>query len=301
MSDSKKLSFHSTRISVFTSFGFFAAISVLLMMVDHKLQVMEPIRVGFSDVSNAVYTVLSLPGRGVQTATDYLRTKANLVAENQELREKVLTAEIEKHQLARLAEENQVLKQILVQKTAFPLKMEMFDIRRMITDGFSQRYVINGGTNDGLAQGMPVLTEAGLAGQLVHVGKFSSQVQLIQDKNQKVPVLFEKSKVVGIVEGAGDGKRLLSRELPYTDKISPGEQVVTSGLDGIYPKGIPVGKVTKVEPIEAGAFIEVTIDTPKGVTTGEKVLVMLVDTDDPIPSLDEDLQIKGRRSARLEK
>lgn len=301
MADSKNLSFNAARVSAFTSFGFFAAVSVLMMVVDHKLQVMEPLRTGFSDISNVTYAVLTSPIRGVQSAAEYFHSKASLVAENKTLKEKIQTAELERHLLSRLAEENQVLKDMLVQKSAFPIKMEMFDVRRMISDGFTQRYIINGGSNDGLAPGMPVLTEAGLAGQLIHVANNSSQVQLIQDKNQKIPVFFEGSKIVGIVEGAGDGKSLRSRGLPYSDLIQPGDRVVTSGLDGVFPKGIPVGVVSKVEPIEAGAFLEVTIDTPKSVSTGEKVLVVLVDTETVIPSIKDHQPSNGRRSARLEK
>lgn len=138
----------------------------------------------------------------------------------------------------------------------------MFEVRRALSDGFTQRYQIDGGSNDGLEVGMPVVTEAGLAGQLIHVAPNSSQVQLIQDKNQEVPVLFTTSHVRGIVRGSGDGTTLQSRDLPFSDKIKVGEKVVTSGLDGIYPKGIPVGVVTKVEPGDSGSYIDVTVSSP---------------------------------------
>ena len=138
------------------------------------------------------------------------------------------------------------------------------------------------------ADPMTVVTEAGLAGQLIHVAPNSSQVQLIQDKNQEVPVLFTTSHVRGIVRGSGDGSTLQSRDLPFSDKIKVGEKVVTSGLDGIYPKGIPVGVVTKVEPGDSGSYINVTVASPKSIGTSEYVLVLYVDTKVELPDLDEE-------------
>ena len=106
--------------------------------------------------------------------------------------------------MSTLSEENRVLKEMLQQKTLYTAKTGMFEVRRALSDGFTQRYQIDGGSNDGLEVGMPVVTEAGLAGQLIHVAPNSSQVQLIQDKNQEVPVLFTTSHVRGIVRGSGE-------------------------------------------------------------------------------------------------
>lgn len=272
------LRFNASRASSVTSFGFFVAVSVLTMIVDHKLQVMEPARSGFAFVASAVHNIAAYPAKGFADASEYLRHKSFLIEENEILKKRLAKSEMEQFRIQSLANENQALKEMLQQKAAFPVKTELFEIKRALYDGFTQRYQINGGSLDGIEVGMPVLTGSGLAGQIIHVAPYSSQVQLIQDKNQEVPVEFATSHARGIVRGTGDGEHLQSRDLPYSDKIAPGELVITSGLDGIYPKGIPVGTVKEVRAGEDGAYSEVFIETPKSIKTSEYVLVMFVDT-----------------------
>ena len=278
---SKHLKFNAPRASSFTSFGFFVAISVLMMVVDHQMQVMEPVRSGFAWVSDWIHNGVASPARGVE-----------------ELKKRLAESEMQRYRMSTLSEENRVLKEMLQQKTLYTAKTGMFEVRRALSDGFTQRYQIDGGSNDGLEVGMPVVTEAGLAGQLIHVAPNSSQVQLIQDKNQEVPVLFTTSHVRGIVRGSGDGTTLQSRDLPFSDKIKVGEKVVTSGLDGIYPKGIPVGVVTKVEPGDSGSYIDVTVSSPKSIGTSEYVLVLYVDTKVELPDLEEEEENAGDGQVR---
>ena len=91
---------------------------------------------------------------------------------------------------------------------------------------------------------------------------------------------------------------LQSRDLPFSDKIKVGEKVVTSGLDDIYPKGIPVGVVTKVEPGDSGSYIDVTVSSPKSIGTSEYVLVLYVDTKVELPDLDEEEENAGDGQVR---
>lgn len=284
---SNHLKFNGSRASSFTSFGFFAAASILLMIVDHQMRVMEPVRNGFAAVSNAVYSTVTAPARGVEYLASHLQSKSSLVSENERLKDEIEATNLIKFKLNTLSEENAALKQLLEQKEKIPEKMELFNVRRVLSDGFTQRYQIDGGFSDGLAVGMPVLTEQGLAGQLIHVARNASQVQLIQDKNQEIPVLFEGSNVRGIVHGTGYTKTLESRDLPYTDKIKAGDRVVTSGLDGIYPKGILVGTVRSVTPGEAGSYVNVTIDAPQSIGTNDRVMVLLVNTKVEMPDLED--------------
>ena len=86
---SKHLKFNAPRASSFTSFGFFVAISVLMMVVDHQMQVMEPVRSGFAWVSDWIHNGVSSPARGVDFADSYLRSKSSLIAQNEELKKRL--------------------------------------------------------------------------------------------------------------------------------------------------------------------------------------------------------------------
>lgn len=284
---SNHLKFNGSKSSAFTSFGFFAVASILLMVVDHQMRVMEPVRNAFAVVSNAVYSTVTAPARVAEKLSEHLHSKSTLVKENEELRTQIASTRLIQFRVDSLNEENRVLKKMLQQKMVYPEKTAMFNVRRVLSDGFTQRYQIDGGSEDGLAVGMPVLTEEGLAGQLIHVARNSSQVQLIQDKNQEVPILFESSGVRGIVRGTGDSNELVSRDLPFTDLIKVGDKVVTSGLDGIYPKGIPVGTVSQVLPGESGSYVDIKVQAPKSIGASDSVLVMLVNTKVELSDLDD--------------
>ena len=87
---SKHLKFNAPRASSFTSFGFFVAISVLMMVVDHQMQVMEPVRSGFAWVSDWIHNGVASPARGVDFADSYLRSKSSLIAQNEELKKRLV-------------------------------------------------------------------------------------------------------------------------------------------------------------------------------------------------------------------
>ncbi len=280
--------FFTPRSSSATSFAFFAVISVLLMIVDHQMHVMEPVRSRLSVISDSAYNVLMFPAAVVEEVAERFSSKNKLIEENNELKTQIIESNILTSRLNTVSEENRVLKQMLTEKESLPVQTGLFQVKKTLSDGFTQRFQIDGGSNDGLQVGMPVLSEKGLAGQLIHVGPLSSQVQLIQDKNQEVPVLFTTSGVRGIVRGTGEPYRLESRDLPFTDKIQVGEKVVTSGLDGVYPKGIAVGEVISVVPEETGAYVEVTVGTEKGIGDQDLVLVLKVNPYAGIPVIEPD-------------
>ncbi len=280
--------FFGPRPSSVTSFGFFAVISVLLMITDHQMRMMEPVRSGLSLVSDTAYSALTAPVRLAEGFSARLTSKNELLKDNAELKNEVMKVQVLGSRLETLEEENRLLKQMLMQKKVQQVPSAMFLVTRVLSDGYTQRFQINGGSDQGLQPGMPVLSEKGLAGQLVHVGPLSSLMRLVQDKNQEVPVTFEGSGIRGLVRGTGEDTKLETRDLPYTDKIKPGDKVVTSGLDGVYPKGIPVGTVISAVPSDTGSYVEVTIEAVKGLANHDAVLVLLVDPISNLPK--EDLE-----------
>ncbi len=279
--------FFGPRSSSATSFGFFAVMSVLIMIVDHQIQLMEPVRSGISVVSDTAYSTITAPVRMADDVAERFVSKNRLLKENEAMRLQIEKVKILSSRLETLSEENRILRQMLMQKKSLPTESAMFKVRRVLSDGFTQRFQIDGGSEQGLKVGMPVVSEKGLAGQLVHVGLISSQVQLIQDKNQEVPVLFEGSGVRGLIRGTGASNLLQSRDLPFTDKIKQGDKVVTSGLDGVYPKGLPVGVVQSAVPGETGTYVEVTVQAHQSIGEQDDVLVLLVDPVVNLPEIDE--------------
>lgn len=290
--------FFSTKASSFTSFGFFAVLSVILLTVDHKIQLMDPVRRYLNEFTETTYEVLTFPVRGIEYLTDNFHSKARLQAENESLRAENRKIFLDAMRYEELLRENEALRKLLNAKTTLGVESRLFDVRNILSDGFSQFLVIDGGSDDGIKVGMPVVADAGLAGQISRVSKRTSLVQLVQDKGLSVPVLFEGSNVLGIVQGAGDGNTLVSRDLRYNAKIKVGDHVVTSGLDGIYPRGIPVGVVKSARPSNSGVFSEVSISNPHVVDKNSSVMVLFVDTNKDFEDDDNDAPADSQQRRR---
>ena len=231
---SKHLKFNAPRASSFTSFGFFVAISVLMMVVDHQMQVMEPVRSGFAWVSDWIHNGVASPARGVDFADSYLRSKSSLIAQNEELKKRLAESEMQRYRMSTLSEENRVLKEMLQQKTLYTAEPGRLEVRRALSDGFTQRYQIDGGSNDGLEVGMPVVTEAGLAGQLIHVAPNSSQVQLFQGK---VPVSSRLRTFAGLSAAAGTERRFRAAIFRSPTKLRLAKRWLRPVLTASIPKG----------------------------------------------------------------
>jgi rod shape-determining protein MreC len=290
--------FFSAKAS-FTSFGFFAALSLILITVDHRIQLMDPVRSELAQVSHLAHSVLSMPLSWTEDLLENFHSKSRLQKENSELSSRLRKLEIDLLRLESLAQENASLRQMLGAKDFMQVPSRLFDVRRVISDGFTQYFVIDGGSDEGVKVGMPVVSDKGLAGQIARVSKASSLVQLIQDKNMQIPVLFKDAKIYGILQGAGDGSTLVSRDLPFTEKIRAGDEVVTSGLDGIYPRGIPVGIVLSTEPSKSGIFSLVHVASQKSIQDANSILVLFVDPNRELDeSGDEDDGQQRRRAVR---
>jgi len=112
----------------------------------------------------------------------------------------------------------------------------------------SSMVVIDRGSKDGVQKNMVAVSNAGLVGKVIAVGPNTAEVLLILDREGAAGALVEETRTPGVVEGAEEGPGLLKMvSLPYDAKLQKGEMVVTSGMGGIFPPGLPIGKITKVE------------------------------------------------------
>ncbi|MDH5298097.1 MAG: rod shape-determining protein MreC [Desulfobulbaceae bacterium] len=133
--------------------------------------------------------------------------------------------------------------------------------------------IIDRGSSDGVQQGMPVVTEAGIVGQILSASPHYSKVLLTCDPNSAIDALIQSSRVQGIVKGQGSGY-----QLNYVLKnfaVREGDTIVTSGLGGIFPKGLPVGTVTKVTKSRRGMFQEIIIKPSVDFSQLEHLIIIM--------------------------
>lgn len=133
---------------------------------------------------------------------------------------------------------------------------------------------INKGSAHGLTPGMPVLVPPGLIGRLTDVSWHSSKVLLLIDENSNVDVLIQRTRVQGIVRGAGS-RGCVVRYISKIQDVKEGDVVVTSGMSNIFPKGLLIGKVSHVDRMDVGLFLQIRVAPFADFATLEEVLVLL--------------------------
>ncbi|PIE71858.1 MAG: rod shape-determining protein MreC [Deltaproteobacteria bacterium] len=134
--------------------------------------------------------------------------------------------------------------------------------------------VIDKGLADGVTAGMPVVVPDGVVGQVAETSRKYSRVLLINDRNSAIDALVQRNRARGIVKGGEQGDCLFSYALRKED-IMAGDVIITSGLDGVYPKGLAVGTVARIRRTSAGIFQDVVIAPNVSFEKLEEVLVLL--------------------------
>lgn len=226
-------------------FFLFAIISAVLMYFDQKEGWGDRIRYGLTAAAYPIQVTIGSPGRLWSASSDFFRSRNTLRAENQALRERERALALRTLRLEALEAENARLRALdgplppLVSQSAL-LNVVNADLGRL-----RQRLVVDAGQNLDLYRSQPVVDARGLVGQLVRVGPWSSEVMLITDPEAAVPVQVLRSGVLSVAVGTGASNELDLPLLAATADVRAGDQLVTSGIGGVFPAGIPVGVVTE--------------------------------------------------------
>ncbi|MEK6286094.1 MAG: rod shape-determining protein MreC [Acidobacteriota bacterium] len=199
--------------------------------------------------------------------------------ENVELREKVerLTAELNK-ELERAAALDSLRRQLALPTHPEYGKLAANVISRDASLWF-RRLTIDRGTLDGVKRDMPVATAGGIVGRVISVGPNFAMVQAITDKHAGVGAMLQTSRAMGEVRGV-DNDRCELRNISSSENVEPGESIVTTGLDRIYPKGLLVGTVERVEADPNGPWHKIIVKPAAPVDRVEHLLILLVDQKD---------------------
>ncbi len=222
-----------------------------------------------SPVFRAINVVLN----GIQETWDDYFALVETEAENRELRLRVEKFDMERNRFREILAENSRLHKLLELKGNSSCSMTAAAVIAGNSADWSHTLTIDKGLKDGIAVNMAVIGAHGLAGRIYAVSQESAKVLLITDFKSSVAVRFQTSREEAIMDGAGE-----SCKLKYVHKdsfIQPGERIITSGLDGIFPEGIPVGIVQKVKQLDYGIFQEVTLMPSERLNSLEEVLVIV--------------------------
>ena len=218
-------------------------------------------------------------GNIVTNLTADQATLSELQAENDELRAR----NVELEEAAQSAER---LQGLLDLRDANNLQSTAARIISGSGDSWGTTVTIDKGASSGLAVGMPVTTSNGVIGQIVECGPATSTVRLITDDNSSVSAMVQSSRAQGMLVGTVTGQLELTL-IGADQSVAQGDVVVTSGLGGVFPKGLPLGEVTSVESSPGAAYLTIVVEPFAHAENYEEVLVITSLTEEQRATADD--------------
>jgi rod shape-determining protein MreC len=253
---------------------FFALASIMLMVLDARFRYAEPLRNILAIAAYPLQQLAIAPVSAVTRAREFFSTQSELRRQNAELRADKLRDADDLLTLEALRAENTELRRLLGAKEQTPREALFAEIVYSGRDPFSRKVIIDKGGQDKVEAGQPVIDAVGVVGQVTRVQPLLAEVTLIVDKDFAIPVQVVRNGLRGVAYGSGDGSTLELRHMASNAEVETGDMLVTSGIDGIYPRGLPVAKVVKIEREASYAFAKIWGQPLGGTTQNRQVLVL---------------------------
>ncbi len=245
--------------SALTKLALCSALAIFLMVADARLHLMGPARAALALALNPLQRAVLAPVDAWEAAGDYLRgTERAMAAENAARLQ--LTHQAERlSRASQLEAENAKLRALLGLRPALTVKSLTAEVLYEASDPYSRRVVVDRGSRDGVVAGAPVINDLGVLGQVTRVYSLSSEVTQLTDKDAAIPLLNTRTQVRSAANGSANGAAMELRFLAANADVKIGDLMATSGMDGIYPPGLPVARVTAVERRGEAGFARVVL------------------------------------------
>jgi rod shape-determining protein MreC len=277
-------------------FFFFASLSLALLVVDARFRYVEGLR---SWLALGVYPLQRAATAPIDLAlgiAGYFSTQSSLIAENQKLREQALANARDAQRFEATQAEAAELRRLAGAAEKFPLQAATAEVLYLGRDPYAHKLFIDRGATQGIRPGSPVTDELGVVGQVTRVHALMSEVTLLTNPDQAIPVQVVRNGLRAVAFGAGASGMLELRYMPANAEIQTGDRLVTSGIDGTYPAGLAVATVVRVERDAEHTFARVVCRPAAGVDRGRNVLVL--SNEQPRLARPDETQPKERRSEK---
>ena len=277
---------------------FFASLSLALLVLDARFRYAEGLRSVLALAAYPLQRAATAPVDLLGAVGSYFSTQAQLFEENAALRAKNLALAQAAQRYETAEAEAAQLRRLIGAAEKLDVKATPAEILYAGRDPYSHKVFINLGAQQGVKPGSPVADEAGVVGQVTRVHPLVSEVTLVTDQDHAVPIQVVGNGLRAIAFGGGPSGMLELRFTAGNAEIQNGDRLVTSGIDGTYPAGLPVATVVRIERDAEHSFARVVCRPIAGVDRGRFVLVL---SDEAArPSRPEEAQPgKERRSDKV--
>jgi rod shape-determining protein MreC len=270
------------------------AISILLMILDLKYQSTDQIRSGIQHLLYPIQILVSQPEKILSSWNESFVTmrsmKETIADQKNSIRDLTLLSSISEN----LESENKNLRNLLQLQQQSPYSSIAAEVIYNPINPSSQKVVISRGKNDGILLGMPVANEGGIIGQVVRLYDSSAEVAVLEERDATIPVMVTRSGQRGVLFGVGRTSPLELRFISNFGDLDVGDYLSTSGIDGVFPPGIPVAIITKIERALDNSGAQISCRPLADLNTSKHLIVLLYrpSNDAPNPIVPESIKNK---------
>ncbi len=259
----------------------YVVLALAMMVVDVHWRVLEPARQAVAVALYPFQRLVMLP-RDVMSGIDNWTNAASLVRREKEAlqSQRIELAQVATH-AAQLAAENQQLRRLLNVADQVRQSSVAVEVLYEPVNAYTRHLVLNKGSTSGIAPGMPVIDEGGIVGQIVRVTPFTSEAALVTDDRVSVPVQLLRNGLRLIAFGGNIAGKVEVRYLTADSDVKPGDVLVTSGVGGLFPAGLPVAQIDEVRHDGATGFAMAEATPLSHPGRYRHFLVLLVETPQP--------------------
>lgn len=259
--------------------------AIVLMLMDQRGHYVPRARSAMELLVEPVFHLVGWPAEAFQTMGQHTRARSDLIAENQQLQQQLLSVAGSVQTLDAMQQENQRLRDLLNATDGRVLDFQFAEMKRVDLDPFSHKVWIDQGFDSGVVDGQAVIDGMGIVGQVEDVHLHFSTVRLISDPDHALPVQINRTGLRTVAYGSGQTSHLLMPNVPLQADVSPGDMIVTSGLGDRFPAGFPVGEVLSVDRDGGETFATVYLRPFAALDRGREVLLIKPQlTGPPLPA-----------------
>ena len=280
----------------------FSALALFLMVADTRFKITQPLRIVVATALRPVQWVAMQPIAWAQGGGKYFEALSSSQSSEELARQRLGLQSQRANQVEQLLLENARLRQLLTLRERVTTPAQAAQVLYDAADPYTRKVIIDKGMTDGIATGSPVIDESGVLGQVTRVYPSVSEVTLVTNRDQAIPVQNSRTGARGIAFGDGGGYAgaLELRFMAANADVQPGDILTTSGVDAVYPPGLPVAKVDRVERRVDSAFARVYC-TPFALVSGTAHVMVLKPVADQVaarPAADPPPALPGKKGAR---
>ena len=229
-------------------FSLYVLTCLFLLALDARYSALSGVRTSLNALIHPAQLALALPWDWLQSVGRFFIAHGELAGENTRLKRQQELLGAGMRDRAAIAAENAQLRALLALPPRPGFSLLAGEVIETLPDPFARKIIINRGSSHGVNAGWPVVDATGLVGQVTRVYPWTAEVTLLTDRDQGAPVQNQRNGLRIIVSGQGSDNLLEVRFLDMHADLQPGDLLYTSGIDGIYPAGIPVARVVQTEP-----------------------------------------------------